>query len=1056
MDLGRIGRLCLGMAACVALLGARPALAQTETTGSISGTVVDQQGGVLPGATVVAVHTPTGTTYKAVTQGDGRYAILNVGVGGPYTVTATMTGFEPQDRKSQTVKLGEDTAVNFALVLQTRTETVTVTAPLIDTTQAGAVANISQAQADSIPTIARSLIDVVQANPYFSGYITNGNAQTSFSVAGRNNRYNNIMIDGAVNNDIFGLSATGTPEGQSNAQPISIDAIQEYQLLVSPYDVRQGGFSGGGVNIVTRSGTNALAGDGFYYGRNQSFVGKYYNPGTGATSAPIATFSDKQFGASVGGPIRHNKVFFFGTIDSQRQQTPSGISIDGSNPNFAPSLGATAKADVDAILSTLQTKYGYNPAGGSGIDAEGQFTKATNSDKVFVRADVNLSDSERLTVRHNFVNSLADVSTPTATAFYLPDNYYRFRIKTNSTVVELNSTFGNASVNELRVASTAIRNRRSGEPFEQAPFPNFQVTIAPGISIYGGRDYSSTANQLFQDNLEINDNLSMVRGRHTFTVGTHDEFFHFRNLFIQSTFGRYQFTSLANFEAGIAQYYSYNYSNTGNPLQQADFRVSQYGVYAGDQWRPTARLTVTGGIRVDLPRFNHAPNPNPLTVTDFNLATDVTPSPAQWSPRVGFNWDPTGTGKKQLRGGIGVFTGRTPYVWISNQFSNNGVDFTSITINSNANNKIPFNPDPYSQPTNPTGGTVTTAKATINVIDPNFTFPSQLRGNLGYDTDLPWGLVGTAEFTWNRTLQDVFYENLNLQQTGTSALDGRPTFAPLYPTVGPAIYLTNTSAGHGWGLMFQARRPFRTRLGFDVGYAYGRQKTPEDFGSSVALTNWSNIYATDTRNPPLTTSDFDPGHRVTANVSYEILAWQDAPTTVSIFYSGQSGHPYTLAYSFDANGDAQNFNDLLYLSPSNANLAYTASNGAVSAQTLQNFFQTIGACATNNIGSITTRNACRAPWINMLNARFDVGLPFKRLHADVTLDILNLLNLLNSRWGLVQFVNFNEIDVINPTVKSGTVTSLNLTTINSPSFRPFAIDDLRSRWQMQLGVRIKF
>ena len=549
MDLRRMGRLCLGMVACVALLGVRPALAQTETTGSISGTVVDQQGGVLPGASIVAVHTPTGTTYETVAQSDGHYSILNMRVGGPYTVTAKMNGFETQDQKDQTVKLGEETAVNFKLVLQTRSETVTVTGepPLIDTTQAGATANVSKAQADSVPTIARSLIDIVQVNPYFSGYITSGNAQTSFSVAGRNNRYNNIMIDGAVNNDIFGLSATGTPEGQSGAQPISIDAIQEYQLLISPYDVRQGGFSGGGVNIVTRSGTNAFSGDGFYYGRNQSFVGKYYNPGTAATSAPIATFGDKQFGASVGGPIKHNKAFFFGTIDSQRQQTPSGISVDGSNPNFAPSLGAAAKTDVDAIISTLETKYGYNPAGTSGLDPEGQLTKATNSDKVFGRVDINLSGSERLTIRDNFVNSLADVSTPTATLFYLPDNYYRFRIKTNSAVVQLDSTLGNTSVNEFRVASTAVRNRRGGEPFEQAPFPNVQVTIAPGISVYAGRDNSSTANQLFQDDLEINDDLTMVHGKHTFTVGTHDEFFHFQNLFIQNTFGKYTFTSLANF-----------------------------------------------------------------------------------------------------------------------------------------------------------------------------------------------------------------------------------------------------------------------------------------------------------------------------------------------------------------------------------------------------------------------------------------------------------------------------------------------------------------------------
>ena len=1069
-------------ATCVLLFLARPVAAQV-TTGNIVGVVTDQQGGVLPGAVVLATHVPTGTIYKGLTDKDGRFQILEVRVGGPYTLAVTMTGFKDGDARDFFVRLGEDHPLSFKLELQKVNEVIEVGASPIDSTQSGATGNITSAQLASVPTIARNIFDVVQANPYFSGYNAKGNGQLSLSVAGRNNRYNNIQIDGAVNNDIFGLSDSGTPEGQAGAQPISLDAIQELQLLVSPYDVRQGGFSGGGLNIVTRSGSNSFGGDGFAYGRNQSWVGQYFNPNLAVTTNGVTTvgndasavgqFSDKQLGGSLGGPIMKNKAFFFFTSDSQRQQTPAGVSADGTGgvPFAQAALGANAQPDVDAILATLKNQYGYNPSGSSSLDAEGNFTKLTNSDKIFARADFNLTPAERLTVRNNFVHSLADSGSATGTFLMLPDNYTRFRINTDSTVLQLNSTFAGNMVNELRGAVTEIRNYRGGEPFEQSPFPKFTINLAPGVSVVGGRDNSSTANRLFQDDIEINDDLTMVKGNHTISVGTHDEFFHFQDLFIQNTFGNYTFTNassngLANFQAGLAQAFSYNFSLTANPLQQADFRVAQYGAYIGDQWRAAPRLTITAGIRVDAPRFNHAPNANPLTVSLFNLRTDITPAPTQWSPRVGFNWDPVGNGRQQLRGGVGIFSGRTPYVWISNQFVNDGIDFSSISISSSSNNKIPFVADPNAQPISPTGGTVKTATQTLNLIDPNFKFPSQLRGNIAYDTNLPWGLVGRGEFLFNKTMEDILYQNLNAQPLASGAvstLDGRPLFTPsaVSSTIGPAIVLTNTTQGHGWNVSYDVSRTFRNDFGFEMGYSYGQQKTLEESESSVALTSWQNIFSPTPNSPALTTSDFDPGHRVTSNVSYAVPVGHGLKALLSLMYVGQSGHPYTLSYSFDMNGDTQNFNDNLYiLPPSQANaVTYSSSNGAVSYQTLADFFSSLGSCVTNQLGTIYVRNSCRAPWTNMLNARIAMRLPFKSVKADVTLDILNLLNLLNGHWGVVKFVNFNQIDLVNPFTTAGQITRLDLTSISPATpgtFAPFSIDDLRSRWQMQLGLRVIF
>ena len=430
----------------------------------------------------------------------------------------------------------------------------------------------------------------------------------------------------------------------------------------------------------------------------------------------------------------------------------------------------------------------------------------------------------------------------------------------------------------------------------------------------------------------MNDDFTAVRGNHTISLGTHDEFFHFQDLFIQNTFGNYVFTSAAfngipNFQAGLAQQYTYGLSLTPDPRQQSDFRVAQFGFYAGDQWRARSNLTLTGGVRVDLPRINHTPPANPAILQAFNMATDVVPSPTQFSPRVGFNWDPRGKAKEQLRGGIGIFSGRTPYVWISNQFANDGVSFGSVAIASNNNNKIPYVTDPNAQPTNPTGGTVGVTKTVVNLVDPNFKFPTQLRASLAYDSNLPGGLIGKGEVLFNKTLEDIKYSNLNITPVGIINLDGRNIYSQTVPgvptTLGQVLLLSNTKQGHGWTFTYDVKRSFRNKFAFDVGYLYGQAFNAVESQSSVALTSWQNVFTpNDPNNTPVTTSDFDPGHRITINASYEQPIGKLA-LLMSMFYSGQSGHPYTLSWSSDVNSDGSGFNDNLFIPASGNGLTFT-------------------------------------------------------------------------------------------------------------------------------------
>jgi len=1043
----------LGIAVLCALIGATPAMAQNITTGTLAGTVMDAQQGVLPGATVVAVHQPTGTIYEAVTQADGRFTMLAVRVGGPYTVTAEMAGFRKQEQTGVEVGLGESRAVSFTLQLETVQETVNVVAAaqVIDTTRAGAAANVGTQALETLPTISRSLNDFARTSPYFNTNTDSATGGEMVSVAGRSNRYNNMQIDGAVNNDVFGLASTGTPGGQTGTQPVSLDAIQEVQLVVSPYDVRQGGFSGGGINAITKSGSNSFKGSAYIYGRNEGFVGKLPSVTTPARPTPTDTkvgeFSDKQYGFSLGGPIVKNKAFFFGNVDWARKMTPVGYSVDGSSGQ------AWGSADlVQQVAAIAKAKYGYDVGG------FGEFSRPNDSNKAFVRADLNLSPRNQLTLRTNWVDATADIGSPSSSRYILPTNYYHMTDEMLSNVGQLNSSFGKV-FNELRVTYSRERNKRGGQP-GVPNFPEVRVDMPDGNYVNFGTEYSSHANRLDQDIVSITDDVTMVLGNHTLSIGTHNEFYKFYNLFIQYLYGGYRFNSIANFEAGLAQSYNHNFSNTSDPNQAADFPVYQFGFYAGDKWRARNNFTLTYGLRVDVPRFSEKPNANPVAVTNFGYRTDNMPTPVMWSPRVGFNWDlSNGGARRQVRGGVGVFTGRTPYVWLSNQYSNTGVDFTSLSVSYNAANRLAFVANPDAQPTVVTGGQ--TGRQTINVVDPDYKYPDILRGTLGFDHQLPLGLVGTAEAVYTSSLHDIRYQNINYVPTGATLPDGRLRFQKFDTSLNDVMLLSNSTDGKSWSVSYKIERPYKNGFAWSASYLYGDAFSRTDGTSSVARSNWvNNPSGLNTNDPPLTRSVYSPGSRVNFSATVPIPLFAGLRSSLSLFYNGQQGRPYSIGFNGDANTDSITYNDLLFI-PTSADdvVVYSSVAGQTGTWDILNaFLNEVGV--DDYRGRIIERAASRAPWQNQVDLRCSVTIPTPRkTRLELTADVFNFLNLLNKDWGWQYYGSFN----MNSLIGYGGIDAAtgkmryNLSTLMGQNYYGlFDRSDLRSRWQAQFGARIRF
>lgn len=1062
------------------------------TTSSINGRILEAENEPLLGATVLAVHNPTNTRYGASTDIEGYYRINNMRVGGPYTVTITYISKNEVVLNDIYLQLGESERIDATLLDSTNAlDAIVIEAVrdgIFDSGKTGPETNISTREIETLPTVTRDIQDLLRKTP--QAQVGEGGG---ISLGGQNNRYNSFYIDGAVSNDVFGLSGTGTNGGQIGLNPISLDAIESFSVNLAPFDVRQSGFAGGAINAITRSGTNKWSGSAYTYYRNQDLAGKTPGGFEADTREQLDEFTATRIGARIGGPIIKDKLFFFLNYERQDEETPRFFDAAAYN-------GDSSVSDIQTLRNNLIDTFGYNP----GDFEDG--TQSLTSNTFTARIDYNLNDKNTFTFKHNYVSGESNSpSLSNANSINFANAGVLFTSETNSSTFEWRTTNGSNLSNNLVIGYSTVNDDR--DPIGRN-FPRVQIEDGQNGSITFGSEAFSTGNILDQTLFNVTNNFEIQSGAHNFTIGGSFEHFDVRNVFVRQNFGQYQFLSLDDFNTYFdarpdvaADAYDYSYSLldpvgvSGDDIVEAAaaFKYSMLGFYVQDAWNVADNFRLTYGVRFDMPFFE-----NGKVNEDFNTRTvgileaagqdlqgarvgKPIKSQIHVAPRLGFNWDVKNDNATQIRGGIGVFTSRIPLVWPGGAYNNNGISVGSVDERDFDNGQVFFNPDAGNQPIGngaaPGSGEL---GGQIDLFSPDFRLPQRLKYNLGIDqkTNI-WGLIASADFLYNDVISDVTYQNLNTTgPVGTlNGADNRFYYnRNRLDTTYNNIYLgTNTSEGYSYNATFTLTKPVKNGFGGQVAYTYGDGEMIFEGTSSQNSSQWRNVLTVNGKNTAqLQNSQFATGHQIIANATYR-LDWNDKlATTFGMFYTGQNGGRISYIYNEgrDLLGDDSRDNALLYVprDASEINLVdFTRSNGQVVTAAEQ--FTALDRFIENDDylsgrrGQYAEANASRASWNHSIDLKilqdFSIYTGADKENKNtlqVSLDVFNFANLLNNNWGQRTFVpNFGEVGLI--TTQSGGP---------NPSFTfdpEFTNDDIEviddggtrsSRWQMQVGLRYIF
>lgn len=1071
-----------------------------ETTSTLNGIVDNEKGSPVSGATITVIHEPTGAVTTNQSNSKGLFVIPNLKPGGPYSITVSFVGFDEQKLNNVNLTLGANPDLTIVLKQNTRNLSEIVVSAGKRTPGNGL--SVNRVQLNSLPTLGRSINDFTRLTPQ-----SNNN-----SFAGTNFRYNNLTIDGAINNDAFGFSNSvggvsgggqaGAAGAGTRTNPYSLDVIQEVQVQLAPYDVKLGNFTGGSVNAVTKSGTNQFHGSVYAYGRNQSMVGKSVD---GQKTKIGSDFYDYQLGATIGGPIIKNKAFFIFNYEQTRRQEPTSYNV--GDPGAAMTL-----AEGQQIVNQLKTRYGYDPGSYTGV-----YRIFTNSDKLFGRLDFKVNSRNNLTIRGIYTNGSGNNLERSSTNFQFGSNDFTQHTKNVNLTAELKTKLSNTLNNQFSVSYINVHE-----------FRDFPQPLAPYIDIDNGRITLGTWREasiynLKQQTVELSDNLTITKGKNKITLGTHNELYNLTYGFINSWNGRWEYSrGVSSFLADNPSRVRGAFTTAGSKIPNDrnaifnnppnPFSVGLLSVYGQDEITVNKKLKLSPGLRIDYSYTGSQPyldsalqgtnpgyvSPNPTyTNTPFSQLNGKIGNRLVLSPRVGFTWDVNGNQKIMIRGGSGIFTGRVPFAWYGYAFTLNGGTYGNIDWNGIASGStVPLAINPYGLKDTVTkyGGASRSSTREIDVFDKGFKLPTIWRSSIGADYKFGNGYKLGIDVLYTKTLYDVKYEQINLKDSVQYFSTG-PTQTPVYvggkynSAYSNVYFLTNTKEGFRYNITAQLSktgnnismgRNSSASINWSIAYTFGKSK---DVTNGIR-NSWESSYNVNPTivpsNSTLAYSNFDLRHRVVATLGTS-FKWNNRQTTsLSFYYSGISGSPYSLVYQSPPFGSGSNAplpyipasqTDIRLMDKKDAggNVVYSAADQWTD---LNNFISGDKYLKTRR-GMYAERNGMRTPWNHDLDLKlmheFKLGKANTNHSLQVSLDIFNVLNLLNNNWGHVNFVtNLNNYTVnflqfVNDangkkpgSPASGYTPSFNFVKPTGVGGHYYTLDPLNSRWQAQFGIKYNF
>ncbi len=1073
------------------------------TTSTITGNVKTAGGESLVGATITATHTPSGSVYNTIAKKDGFFTLPGLRIGGPYTVKIDFVGQESKVFEGIILQLGEPYNIQAVLGEDSKElEAVVVTGKSKKTaSDKGGMSTVLNSRIlNTMPTISRSITDFTRLTPQ-----ANGN-----SFGGRDARLNNITVDGANLNNNFGLNTDPLP-GAGNS-PVSLDAFDEISVSISPFDVKQGNFTGGNIAAITKSGTNTFHGTAYYYFRNEDLIGDKVKDQRALKPAGKTTI----FGGSIGGPIIKNKLFFFVNAEKETKPPAAGITWTPTGGSGQGNISDVTKTDLD-LVSNYVKGMGYDPG------VYDNFPNFKNDNyKILGKIDWNISNKHKLTLKYSDFKGTQDfqpsqsgnISGTQAGLTYGPKfsktamgfsniNYQQIDI-VRSGALELNSNFSSRLSNQFLATVTQIKSDKEGQgdvfPFVDI-FKASQNYISLGTEPFNGRN-----NKVLNDIYTITNNLTYYAGKHTLTAGVSYEYQKVGNMFMRGASGYYAFASVDDFvnnRAPIKFAQTYSLIPGKDDVTSAELKIGQLSAYIQDEINITPQFKVTVGVRVDKPVYPEQPLENPansaLNFQDLNgapekLTTGSFPKAAPlFSPRAGFRWDIHGDKSKILRGGTGLFTGRIPFVYLTNIPTNSGMYQYSSNVNNtlagvNMNNYL-FNPSPQaynpfynnSLPANyfpTTAGSV--ASADFAVTARNFKFPQIWRTNLAVDQTFGAGWKLTLEAMYTKDINATAMYNANQSTpTGTVRTGGftRPAYSAnnnaarrVNGAITNAIVLDNTKKGQSFVLTSQVSKAFSNGFYGSVAYTYTFAQDVTANPGSQASSVWNANPTSGTLNDrELSFSNFAVPHRIIANVSYRKEYLKHLGTTISLFYEGSHQGRYSYIYNGDINWDgysqdlmyvpknATDVNEIRFVDKSYANgVTYTA---AQQAQLFEAYIEQ-DPYLKKNRGQVVERFGAKTPWFNRVDAKLiqDIftNIGKNRHTLQLTADVYNLANLLNKDWGIRKLFTVNNplrVESITAGVPSFSISPFN----NAPVTQSF-FDNVSTAttWSMQIGIRYIF